>query len=120
MNCSVTEWRPSKTKKLSGPLLHSILVGLGSTVLAEVAETRGKRSEDLERLKVKLLEQILLVIDQFIAQERIDVAEGTLAKTDQLNMKYGHEYNSFTVRIHEKRAMCLKYNCCTHTELLAG
>lgn len=77
--------------------------------MAEVAETRGKRSADLERLKVKLLEQILLVIDQFITQGRIDVAEATLVKTDVLNSKFGLEYNSFTVKIHEKRAICLKY-----------
>jgi len=77
-------------------------------VLAEVAETKGKRSLDLEKLKVKLLEKVLQVIDTTVAQGRVDTAEAALSKADQINKKYGMEYNDFTVKIQEKRAMCLK------------
>lgn len=79
-----------------------------SLVLSEVAETQGKRSLDLEKLKVKLLEKVLQVIDITVAQGRIDIAEAALSKADQINTKYGMEYNDFTVKIQEKRAMCLK------------
>lgn len=83
-------------------------VGFHSPVLAEVAETKGKRSLDLEKLKVKLLEKVLHVIDTTVAQGRVDVAEAALSKADQTNTKYGMEYNDFTVKIQEKRALCLK------------
>jgi hypothetical protein len=112
--------KPWKIRKSFERSAASMQVNTFSPVLAEVAETRGKRSLDLERLKAKLIEKILQVIDVCIAQARVDVAEAALAKADSLNMKYGMEYNTFTVRIHEKRAMCLKYNRCIIKGLPVG